>query len=105
MVEEQKTESQEIKEDIARHAAIEAVGNMEGGRMIIAATKQEVDFSIDRLAYGFEMANNDELRSWCATLKANLTLLNLLTGARDKKITAMKDLREHNKFQPEPETE
>lgn len=97
------TESQEIKEDIAKHAAIEAIGNMEGGRLIIAATQKDVDFSIDRLANGFEMATDTELRSWCATLKANLDLLNLLKGARDKKITAMKDLREYKKYEPEPE--
>lgn len=99
------SEVQEIKDEIARHASIEAVGEMEGGKMIIEATQQEVDFSIDRLANGFEMATNDELRSWCATLKANLTLLNLLKGAREKKEIAMQDLKQIKSQKPPKEYE
>lgn len=90
----EKTDVEEVKGEIGRFKALEAVGNSEGGKQIIKGALKNIDSSIATLAGMYKSASDSELRAACATLAANFELYNLLMGAKANRLTAMADLKE-----------
>lgn len=92
-----KEDIQDIKGEVKKFKAIEAVGNSEGGKLIIASVLRDIDSSIATLIGKYKSASDSELRAACASLEANYNLYNLLSGASENKKIAMQDLKEAQK--------
>lgn len=72
---------EEILKDIKTHKAITALGNQEGGEILISTLKKEVKRDIDIIT---SLYNDDEikLRTAVISLRKDLSLLKLLTGSK-----------------------
>lgn len=92
-----KEDIKDIKDEVKKFKALEAVGDSEGGKLIIASVLKDIDSAIHSLIGKYKSASDSELRAACASLEANYNLFKLLTGASDNKKIAMQDLREAQK--------
>lgn len=89
-----KEDVKDIKDDVKKFKALEAVGSTEGGKLLIKSVLKDIDSAIATLIGSYKTASDSELRAACATLAANYALYNVLNGASDNKKIAMADLKE-----------
>ena len=83
-----------IVDDVEQYAAISAVGNSEGGKLIIDGLVADVISGLDSVTSNYKTATHAELMGTCAGLKANLDLLRVLTRAHKNKNLAQDALEE-----------
>lgn len=82
----------EIEDDISRFKAIKALGDQEGGKILIAALESDIRSNIDTIT---TLAGEDEMKIRIAivSLKKNLELLNTLKKAESLLDIAMDALK------------
>lgn len=77
-------EREDIKElatDIDTYAAIAAIANQQGGKILVDTATKDIVTTVEALAAGYEKLSHAELMGKCATLRANLAMLRTLTRA------------------------
>jgi sugar-specific transcriptional regulator TrmB len=83
---------EDIKKDIKKFSAIDAVANSDGGKIIIKSTERELVSIIDELASKFKTLNQTEFIALCASLSAKLGLIRTLRKAEGLKKLAKEEL-------------
>lgn len=83
---------EEIKKDIKKFSAIDAISNTEGGKIIVKSIQKDVISSIDDLSSKYKTATHIELISLCARLSERLSLLRVLNKAKKLKKLAQEEL-------------
>lgn len=91
---DRKIPKKEIKDDLAKATALEAVQHSEGGKILIASCLQDIVTSIDTLAVGYTSLSHIELISHCARLKERLALYRALKNASKNKEITLQALKE-----------
>lgn len=81
-------QASEAIEDSERYASLESVANSEGGKLLIAAAKEDAVNAIEILSGSYRTATHAELVAHCATLAAHLALYRTLTNAHKNKTQA-----------------
>jgi hypothetical protein len=94
MEKKELTQKDEIKKDIGKQAALEAMKNSEGGMMVISSLKKDIMNSIDEISTKYLEDSHPELIAVCAKLSERLVLYRILSGAEKRKKIAIKDLNE-----------
>jgi hypothetical protein len=84
---------EEVKSDIQKFSAIEAVSNTAGGKIIITSLERDLTSVIDELSSKYKTATRDELVSICASLSAKLALLRAFKKAKKLKKLAQEELK------------
>ena len=70
-----------ILDDLDQYAAVAAIAVQEGGELLISGLVTDVLGNVETLAGSFRTATHAELIATCASLKANLSLLRVLSRA------------------------
>jgi len=84
--------TEEVKKDIKKYSAIDAISNSEGGKIVISSLQKDVVSVIDEMISKYKVASHTELISLCATLSARLTLLRVLNRSKKLKKVALEEL-------------
>jgi hypothetical protein len=92
---------EEIKKEIGKNSAIEAVLVSEGGQLIVSSLKKDIVSCMDEIANKYKTSTHTELISLSARLSERLTLYRVLTGSVKRKKIAIKDLEDFLKENPE----
>jgi hypothetical protein len=91
---ENKPSKKEIKDDLSKISALEAVKNSEGGKILIESCLADVVSSVDTLCVGYTSLNHIELVAHCARLKERLDLYRVLVNAKRNKKMVLEALKE-----------
>lgn len=83
-----------IVDDLNNYAALSAISNQEGGRLLVDGLVTDVMGGIERVTGSYKTLTHVELMAVCAGLKANLDLLRILTRASTNKDLANEALEE-----------
>ncbi len=94
MIEEVKNYIESIKKDTRKYAAIEAVANTEGGRVLISGLKKDLIDTIDNIATNYKDISHVELVALSAKLSAKLSLLRSIELSKKNKELASEALEE-----------
>lgn len=84
----------EITDDIKKYKSIEAVANSGGGKIILNDVKSDVVSVIDQLSTKYKELTHIEFIAFCAELSEKLTMMRVLTRAKDNKAMAIEALEE-----------
>jgi hypothetical protein len=88
----QDKETQEtLKKELNKFKALQDVSHLEGVQLLVKHTKGIVKGCIDILSTGYAEKSEQELKVLCSTLKANLEIYQLITGAK-KNIEAVEEV-------------
>lgn len=90
-----KNEKDEIKEDLKKYKALEAVANSDGGQILLETLVADIEYSIDILVSDYKTLPDIELRSTCANLATNLAIFKALTNSSKNKKFALSELKEY----------
>ena len=82
----------EVKEDIKKYSAIDAVSSTPGGKIVVTSLKKDITSAIDELTSKYKTLNHTEMIALCATLHARLSLLRVLNRAKKLKKLAQEEL-------------
>lgn len=69
-----------LKEELKKFIALRDVSHLEGVKLLIDDSKVKVVNCVELLANTYAEKSEQELRSICATLKANLDIYQKMTG-------------------------
>ena len=89
-----KTKKEDISDDIKKYSAIEAVGNTEGGRHLIAYLESGFISSLEELISKYKTAGAEELFPIIAGIDEKLNLLRTLKRASKNKDLALEAFKE-----------
>lgn len=74
---------EEMIADSERLHDLKVVLDMPGGKMLVEALLEKVIHSVNSLSSKYSELSHTELISLCATLESNLSLVNILYGAKE----------------------
>lgn len=83
---------EEIKKDIQKFSAIEAVSNTTGGKILLKSLQKDVVSTIDELSSKYKTTSHLEMIALCAKLSEKLILLRVLNKAKKLKKLAQEEL-------------
>lgn len=83
-----------IADELDRVAAISAIADMEGGKLLISQLISEIVSSIDTLSTKYRTLTIQEFIGHCADMESKLSLVRTLKKARKNKDIAETDLAE-----------
>ena len=83
----------EVKTDIQKFSAIDAISNTIGGKIIITSLQKDVVFSIDELISKYKTISHIEMIALCARLSERITLLRVLNKAKKLKKLAQEEMK------------
>jgi hypothetical protein len=83
---------EEVKKDIKKYSAIDAVSSTPGGKVLVTSLKKDITSTIDELTSKYKTSSHIEMIALCATLHARLTLLRVLNRAKKVKKLAQEEL-------------
>lgn len=78
----EKISKKEVEKDIKTYKSIEAILNLDGGKLIVNKSKKEVVTTVDQIVSIYKTASHAELLSLCAKLEASLGLLKVFKNAK-----------------------
>ena len=82
----------EIKEDIKKYSAIDAVSSTPGGKIVVTSLKKDITSTIDELISKYKTSSHTDMIALCATLHARLSLLRVLNRSKKLKKLAQEEL-------------
>jgi hypothetical protein len=82
------------RKDLKRFSALESVRNSEGGILLVASLKKDINSSLQEIAAKYKMLSHAELIGACAQLSERLSVYNVLLKASSNKKMVLKDLEE-----------
>ena len=82
----------EVKEDIKKYSAIDAVSSTPGGKIVVTSLKKDIVTTIDELISKYKTSSHIEMLALCATLHARLSLLRVLNRSKKLKKLAQEEL-------------
>ena len=77
----ERTEKDEVQEDIERYAALAAFASSEAGEVIFTALGKEIAATVSEIATGYHTLSEAELRALGAKLETRITFLQSLKRA------------------------
>lgn len=83
-----------IAVDVDNYAALEAITNQQGGKILIATVTADALASIEGICGGYKKLSHPEIMALAASLKANVDMLRTLTRSGKNKDMAMAALEE-----------
>lgn len=89
---DKKISKKEIRKDLGNIAALEAVANSEGGKILRKLCAQDVTSSIDTICGGFTNLTHTELIAHCARLKERLDMYRVITNVKRNKDVVLEAL-------------
>lgn len=92
-----------VKKDIEKYKSIEAIGNLEGGKILIKALEGDVLNGFATVLSMYRSSTEIELRATIAKLASDYSLLKVLTRAGKNRKFAQQELARLMKEDPEPE--
>lgn len=91
-----------VKKEVDTYAAIEAVSNLQGGKILIKSLKKDIVASIDTIISRSKSATNlAELMAPAIALGERLAMLRTLKRATKNKKFALRELEEILKDEPD----
>lgn len=100
-----KTNKEEIKKDIRKYSALEALSSTAGGKDLIEYLQSGFVSAVDMLISKYKSGKTDELIPLIAIMDEKLNLLRTLNRASTNKKLAIEALKEEEKrIQDEEET-
>ena len=82
----------EVKTDIQKFSAIDAVSGTIGGKIIIKSLQKDIVSSVDELSSKYKTLTHIEMIALCARLSERLTLLRVLNNAKKLKKLAQEEM-------------
>lgn len=82
----------EVKKDVQKFSAIDAIKDTIGGKIIITSLQKDVVSSVDELMSKYKTLNHIEMIALCARLAERLTLLRVLNKAKNLKRLAQEEM-------------
>lgn len=83
---------EEVTKDIQKFSAIDAVSSTTGGKIIVKSLQKDVVSTVDELCSKYKTASHIEMIACCARLSEKLTLLRVLTKAKNLKKLAQEEM-------------
>lgn len=83
---------EEIKKDIQKFSAIEAVSRTKGGQILLKSLQKDIVSTIDELSGKYKTTSHLEMIALCAKLSEKLILLRVLNKAKKLKKLAEQEL-------------
>jgi len=83
---------EEVKTDIKKFSALEAVSNSEGGKILVTSLEKDITSSVDELSGKYKTATLNEMVALCARLSERLSMLRAIKGASKLKKLAKEEL-------------
>lgn len=83
-----KNKSKEVKEivkDLEKVASIDAIADMDGGKVLLKSLAQDIVSDTEKLASNFKTLTMQEFVGIGASLKTNIEMIRVLTKAKDNK--------------------
>lgn len=75
----------DIADDLDKVAAISALADMEGGKVLVKSLIKDVMVDLDRISNGFKTLTNQEFIGIGASLKTNMEMIRVLSKAKENK--------------------
>lgn len=85
-------DKEEVTKDIQKFSAIDAVSSTVGGKIIVKSLQKDIVSSIDELCSKYKTVSHIEMIAICARLSEKLTLLRVLTKAKNLKKLAQEEM-------------
>lgn len=84
--------SKELKDEIRKHNALQALPNLEGGKILVETLKKDITDVINEICLKHKTATHIELVTICVKLNERLNILKMITGAKKRKKAAQEEL-------------
>lgn len=85
-------EENEIREDIKKYSAIEAVALSDGGKLIMTSLKKDIVSSVDKLCSDYKEASHTELIATISQMASKIALLRTFNRSSKNKKIAQEEL-------------
>lgn len=105
MTDTNKELKKEVRKDIAKYSALEAVSVSEGGKLILKGVTKEIEMTVNTLMNDYSSLSEAEIKALCARLGANWGILKVLTNSRKNKKFALDELQRLGPDEDEEETQ
>jgi hypothetical protein len=86
------TQKEDIKKEVKKYAALEAVAKSEGGKILIDSLQKDVVSAIDELAHKYKDASHMELIAIISKMHSRLLILRTLNRAGANKKFSKQEL-------------
>lgn len=80
-----------LKAELDKLKALQAISHLEGVKYLVDKSRDSIMACVNILSSQYAEKSEQELRSLCATLRANLEIYQLITGA-NKEVEAIENL-------------
>jgi hypothetical protein len=99
-IKKSKSESvKDIANDLDKVAALSALADTEGGKVLIKSLMQDIMSDVDRISNGYKILTTQEFIGIGASLKTNIDMVRVLSRAKENKNfleeLLEKELQEH----------
>jgi hypothetical protein len=94
----EKSNKEEIKEELKRISAIDAMIKSNGGKIVMKGLKSDIVAVINDLMNNYKMASHSELIALAARLKERYELYNSFRGIPESKRIVEEDLEDLNEL-------